>query len=66
MEGEELRRIRERLGLTQAEMADRLGIHSNSLARLERGERAISEPTARLASLLAKMKKSDKSKKGGR
>ena len=66
MTGEEFRRIRERLGLTQVEMAEQLGIHSNSLARLERGERAISEPIARLVTLLASMHRSGRQKKGGK
>lgn len=51
--GEELRRIRRRLGLTQAGLAARLGIEANSLARLERGERAVSATLALLARLLA-------------
>ena len=53
MTGEELRRIRLRLGLTQAAFAPRLGITSNSLARLERGERGVSETLALLAQVVA-------------
>jgi transcriptional regulator with XRE-family HTH domain len=52
--GEQLRRIRERLGLTQAQFAPRLGVTANSLARLERGERRISETLALLAHVVAK------------
>jgi len=33
-----IKRARERAGLTQAELADKLGITSNHYARLERGE----------------------------
>ena len=33
-------------------MAERLGVTSTSVARWERGERAISEPVARLITLL--------------
>jgi DNA-binding transcriptional regulator YiaG len=55
MTGEELRRIRHRLGLTQAQLAERLGWHANSVARAERNEMAISEPVVRLATLLGRM-----------
>jgi len=30
--------IRKALGLTQAEMADRLGLHQSTICRMERGE----------------------------
>jgi len=50
---EELRRIRLRLGLTQAAFAARVGVTANSLARLERGERGVSETLAILVRLLA-------------
>ena len=49
MTGSELRRIRRRLGLTQVEMAEKLGLHPNTLARQERGEIGISVPVGRLA-----------------
>ncbi len=54
MTGEELRRIRLRLGLTQAAFAPQLGITANSLARLERNERGVSETLALLARSLVK------------
>jgi DNA-binding XRE family transcriptional regulator len=41
-----------RLKLTQAEMAEKIGIRSNSLARMERGEMTISEPVSRLVQFL--------------
>ena len=53
MTAEELRRIRLRLGLTQAAFAARVGVTANSLARLERGERGVSETLAILVRLLA-------------
>ncbi len=53
MTGEELRRIRERLGLTQRQLAERLGVHWNSVARWERNEMSIRETAARLVRLLA-------------
>ncbi len=52
MTGTQLRATRLRLGLTQAQLAQRLGVQSNSVARLERGERGISEPVARLVRLI--------------
>jgi transcriptional regulator with XRE-family HTH domain len=50
--GKELAKLRKKLGLTQAQLAERIGIAPNSLARLERGERKIAEPIARLVKLL--------------
>jgi transcriptional regulator with XRE-family HTH domain len=50
--GDELRRLRRKAGLTQVQVAERLGVTSTSVARWERGERAISEPVARLITLL--------------
>ncbi len=52
MRGEELRRIRRRLGLTQVAFAEQMGWHPNSVARAERGEMRISATAARLARLL--------------
>lgn len=52
--GAELRLHRTRLGLTQKAMAAVLGVHWNSLARMERGEMVITEPMARLVRLLTK------------
>ncbi len=54
MTGKELRQIRDRLGLTQAALADRLGVSPNSVARWERDEVPIREPMARLTRLLAR------------
>jgi transcriptional regulator with XRE-family HTH domain len=41
MTGEELRECRERLGLTQAELAREVGVRSDTLSRWERSERKI-------------------------
>jgi DNA-binding transcriptional regulator YiaG len=54
MTGEELRAFRHRLRLTQVELAAKIGVHWNSVARWERDEVGISEPVARLVELLAK------------
>ena len=51
--GEELRRIRKRLGWTQVQLADRVGVVANTVARWERNEVPIQEPAARLIRLLA-------------
>jgi transcriptional regulator with XRE-family HTH domain len=36
--GEKLKRVRERAGLTQSEVATKAGLNSNYYARIERGE----------------------------
>ena len=54
MTGDELRRVRKRLGLTQVQLAKELGVHWNSVARWERGEVGISEPVAKLLRILAR------------
>ena len=51
--GDEVRRLRKRLGLTQAQFAQKVGVAQNSVARWERGEMAIRESAARLMRLLA-------------
>jgi transcriptional regulator with XRE-family HTH domain len=53
MSGQQLRRLRRQLGWTQAVLAVELGVAANTVARWERGERAIPEPVARLAKRLA-------------
>ena len=64
MTGEELRKIRKRLGLTQAQLAERVGVTRNSIARQERGEIGIREPLARLIKVLAKTERKGQSKRG--
>lgn len=54
MTGDELRHIRERLGLTQKALSEKLGVHWNTVARWERGEVGINEPAARLVRILVK------------
>ena len=41
MTKDELRAIRERMKLTQAELAEKLGVASNTVARWEQGKRPI-------------------------
>lgn len=53
MDGTELRGLRHRLELTQANLAAQVGVHANTLARYERDEITIPEPVARLVRMLA-------------
>ena len=62
MTGKELRRIRKRLGLTQATLAEQLAVTSTTVARWERDEVPIREPMARLIRLLAETKSKPKTK----
>jgi DNA-binding transcriptional regulator YiaG len=48
----EVSRIRKRLGLTQRELVNLVGVATNSVARWERGELGIRESAARLMRLL--------------
>lgn len=52
MTGAQLRRLRIKRALTQAQLAERLGVRANTVARWERDEQRITEPTARLVRLL--------------
>jgi DNA-binding transcriptional regulator YiaG len=49
----EIRALREKLGWTQMALAEAVGVTSNTVARWERGEMAISEPAARLLQKIA-------------
>jgi DNA-binding XRE family transcriptional regulator len=60
MTGAALKRSRMRPKLTQVEMAKKIGVHSNSLARMERGEMTISEPVSRLVQFLVADSKNTK------
>jgi len=54
MKGAELRRLRKRMKLTQKELASKLGVTENTVARWERDEVKISEVAARFARTIAK------------
>ena len=56
MTAAELRAIRKKLGLTQAALAQLVGVATNTIARQERGESGIGEPLARLLKLLAEQR----------
>ena len=62
MTGEEVRAMRRRLGLTQIELAELVGVAPNSVARWERGEMAVRESAARLMRLLAQRRPKRRSK----
>jgi transcriptional regulator with XRE-family HTH domain len=51
--GSQLRAIRRELGLTQAALAEAVGVRPNTVARWERGELGISKPMARLVEKIA-------------
>jgi len=53
MSGVDIRALRGKLGWTQVALAEAIGVTSNTVARWERGEMTISEPTARLLKKIA-------------
>jgi transcriptional regulator with XRE-family HTH domain len=55
MSGTELRRLRTVLGLSQAGLAEAVGVTTNAIALAERGERGIGEPLARLVKMLVQV-----------
>ena len=63
MTGTEVRRLRRRLGLTQAQLAARLGVHKLTVSRWERGQVRVTEPMSRLLRLLAATEPTTKKKK---
>jgi transcriptional regulator with XRE-family HTH domain len=66
MNGDQLRKARKRLGLTQARLAAILKIAPNSVARLERGERAIDGPLELAMTLLLQKHKQQGGAKHGK
>ena len=54
MTGDQLKRLRKRLGLKQADLAEKVGVHANTLARWERDELPIRPAMERLLKLVAK------------
>lgn len=54
MVGEELKAIRTKLGLTQTQLGENLGVARNTVTRWEMGIRGIPEPIVRLLEFLQK------------
>ena len=63
MTGEEMRRARLRLKLTQKQLGEQLGVHKNSVARMERGEFPIIRTTELAVKYLLIMSKKLRRKK---
>lgn len=61
MKPKEFRAIRERMGLSQTELAELMGTNQNTVSRWEIGKCKISEPIARFLRLLDKT-----TRKGGK
>lgn len=59
MTSEEFRSIRLRLGLTQTELADRLGMTQPTVSRIERGEREPTNQQGAAILLLAELMKKE-------
>ena len=53
MTARQFKAIRRRLGLSQRALAEKLGLHPNSVARLERGEMTITTLVSNFLTLLA-------------
>ncbi len=53
MEASELRGLRLKLGLTQHQMGERLGITRGAVTKLEAGKNPMSKPVEKLALILA-------------
>ncbi len=62
MTGKNLRRIRQRLEMTQSEMAISIGMRKNSVARMERGEMPIRKTTVMAVRYLLVMKSKKREK----
>lgn len=57
--GSNIKKAREKSELTQVEVAEKVGIHSNFFARVERGEETISLETLEKIAKVLKVKSSD-------
>jgi transcriptional regulator with XRE-family HTH domain len=54
VKGEQLRAIRKAMGLTQAQLAERIAMTSSSVARMEQGVMIVTPPMALLISYVAR------------
>lgn len=55
MTGHDIRTLRQSLGLTQQQLGDELGIHQNTVARLERGDLPITKRMAQTVALVSRV-----------
>jgi DNA-binding transcriptional regulator YiaG len=56
IKGAEIKKLRARMGFTQAELGRELGVTENTVARWERDEMKMSEPAVRLLRNIAAQK----------
>jgi DNA-binding XRE family transcriptional regulator len=64
MTGKQMQAARKRLGLTRRELGELLGLHWNSIARMERGELPVVKQTElAVRYLLVKTKKGERKRK---
>ena len=63
MKSDDVRRMRERLGWTQEDLARELGVHRVTVARWETGEHSVPAPVAKLLARFAAERKSTKRRK---
>ncbi len=63
MIGSELKALRRQLRLTQKELAEKIGVPWNTVARWEVGMRKIAEPIARLVHYIAKEVRAEQQRK---
>jgi len=66
MTGEELRRARLQLKMSQAKLGEALGLHKNTVARIERGELPLVKTTELSVKYLLVMKSKKEGKYGRR
>jgi transcriptional regulator with XRE-family HTH domain len=55
MKPSDFRALRESFGFTQAQLADALGMHANTVACMERGEKPISSRTVAALEMLQRI-----------
>ena len=65
MTGKELRRARLRLKLTQAQLGEALGLHENTIARIERDELPVVKQTELAVKYLSLVSKKQRGEKHG-
>jgi DNA-binding XRE family transcriptional regulator len=64
MTGEQLRQARKRLGMTQSELAEAIGMQKNSIAMIERGLRPVMKTTELSVKYLLVMSQNRRKGKG--